>query len=683
MSSATFRFSTDILRRLGEELITGLDQGIVELVKNSYDADALTCTVELLDTEELGGTVVVTDDGDGMSADDIRDGWLVLGRSRKTPGSLTRRNRLPAGSKGLGRLGALRMGEEILLLTQPLDEPGVKYSLRLRWADFSKSDVVEDVELNIRRADSEPRPGTRIEITGLSKAAGEREVRRLARELLLLADPFGDPAGFKPELVGSGFKELEDLVRTAYFDDCEFRLVASLDQNGFASARVFDRAGSVRWTSRADEFKDRYDAPAATFELWAFLLQGSSFAGRSATIGEVRRWLEQVGGVHLYHRGLRVRPYGDSGYDWLDMNLRRVRDPELRPSTNTSVGRVTVIDEMGKLLQRTDRTGFIENEAFRDLRRFAANALEWLHERRLEEREQAKAKAKRESLESTERAKKTFEHELDRLAPEAKPTIVRAARDLESARAFERHRLRDELTLYKTLASVGTAISVFAHEIEGPATQLTVSIAAIHRRARKALGDDYESIVGKQVEAVRQSSELVARFATLPLSMLKRSKRRRTILDINRSISETVMLLDPYLQDARVQVMLEFSEESGQVHGSIAAIEAIISNLITNSVKAFKRPDAQLNAREIVIRTTVTDKRIVIVVLDNGPGVKTRPTDRIWLPGVTTDENGTGLGLTIVRDTVDELGGSTNVLPTGELEGAEFIIELPCTGSTQ
>ena len=197
MSTATFRFSTDILQRLGEELITSLDQGIVELVKNSYDADALNCTVKLTGTDKTGGSVVITDDGDGMSAEDIRDGWLVLGRSRKDPGTRTRLGRLPAGSKGLGRLGALRMGNEALLVTQPIGEPGINYSLDLRWSDFASTDVVEDVELDIRRAIAMPRSGTRITINGLRMETDEREVRRLARELLLLADPFGDPAGFK------------------------------------------------------------------------------------------------------------------------------------------------------------------------------------------------------------------------------------------------------------------------------------------------------------------------------------------------------------------------------------------------------------------------------------------------------------------------------------------------------
>ena len=474
-----------------------------------------------------------------------------------------------------------------------------------------------------------------------------------------------------------GFRELEDLVRTAYFDDCAFRLAASLDENGRASAEAFDRSGRLRWSSSEDELSDRYSAPAATFELWAFLLTGSSFAGRSATLGEVRRWLEQVGGVHLYHRGLRVRPYGDSGHDWLNMNLRRARDPELRPSTNTSVGRVTVVDAQAELIQRTDRSGFIENDAFRDLRKFATDTLEWMHDKRIKEREARRAKAKLEAEERTKRAETQLQTEIERLEPEARPAIKQAARELESAAESERERLRDDLALYKTLASVGTVVSVFAHEIEGPATELTGSVAAIERRVRKALAAEYESTVGSQIEAVKRSATRLARFATLPLSMLKRSKRRRTVLDFNRAVGESVALLEPYLRDARVETTCSLSDENPQVYGSVADIEATVSNLLTNAVKAFKQPDAPNGQRQLIVRTTTLDKHVLLSVVDSGPGIPARLGERIWLPGVTSDENGTGLGLTIVRDTVTELGGRVQAVRQGELGGAEFIIELP------
>src|SRR5260370_36201657 len=111
--SASFRFSPDILKRLGEELNPSIDQSILELVKNSFDANAKKCSVVLRNTDQAGGAIEVSDDGDGMDGEGIVNGWLVLGRSGRSPEERTRLNRIPAGSKGLGRLAALRLGTAV------------------------------------------------------------------------------------------------------------------------------------------------------------------------------------------------------------------------------------------------------------------------------------------------------------------------------------------------------------------------------------------------------------------------------------------------------------------------------------------------------------------------------------------------------------------------------------------
>lgn len=108
-SKAQFRFSTDILSRLGEELNPNPDQGILELVKNSYDADSIKCTIELLDTSLIGGTIHIIDDGDGMDIDGIKNGWLLLGKSNKLIRGKSSLERIPAGSKGLVKLIALNL----------------------------------------------------------------------------------------------------------------------------------------------------------------------------------------------------------------------------------------------------------------------------------------------------------------------------------------------------------------------------------------------------------------------------------------------------------------------------------------------------------------------------------------------------------------------------------------------
>ena len=183
-SSARIRFSPAILRRLGEELNPSIDQGIIELAKNAYDADATECNV-WLDRDGNPKTIVIDDDGSGMTADDILGGWLVLGGSSKNTHELTSRGRRPAGNKGLGRLAALRLGRVAHLRSRPGD--GYEYSVVIDWQRFESVQTVDDVELDVERIPSAAPRGTTIELRQLRQPIGRVDARRLARALVLLA----------------------------------------------------------------------------------------------------------------------------------------------------------------------------------------------------------------------------------------------------------------------------------------------------------------------------------------------------------------------------------------------------------------------------------------------------------------------------------------------------------------
>lgn len=252
--SAHFRFATDILRRLGEELNPSVDQGILELVKNAYDADAHNCAVKLSKTVHRSGTITVTDDGVGMTEDDILDGWLILGRSRKSARSRTRLNRTPAGSKGLGRLAALRLGRSARLVSRPAEQPSIELDMEIDWDKYDEAAVVEEVNLTLhQKVRAGGLPGSEITLQRLREPVGRNDVKRLARAMILLADPFGDdPTGFKPVLQAQEFKDLERLVRNRYFTDADFHLRATLDEFGIASAEVLDWRGQVIFSGDHD-----------------------------------------------------------------------------------------------------------------------------------------------------------------------------------------------------------------------------------------------------------------------------------------------------------------------------------------------------------------------------------------------------------------------------------------------
>ncbi len=685
MSTAHLRFSTGILSRLGEELNPNIDHGLLELVKNAYDADARHCTIELVNTHEVGGTVRITDDGSGMDRNAVEEGWLVLGRSPKLSSKRTPKfGRLPAGNKGLGRLAALRMGSVARLQTRPENESCDQFEVDLDWSTFELSSVVEEVRLDIRQTKRAPEsgPGTDIAIHGLTSRLTPTDVKRLARGLLLLADPFEDnPAGFSPVLKAPEFRDFEELVRRRYYDDAEFHLLAELSEDGRASASVVDWKGKTLYTAEhSDLSKEGYRCPAATFDLWAFILTKASFSQRSAvSLGDVKEWLGKFGGVHLYTRGLRIVPYGDPGNDWLDMNLHRARSPEGRPSTNTAVGRISVSDPDEVLLQKTDRSGLAEDEPLRELKRFATDALNWMAKRRLEERDKRKHTEREKTSKQTKAAREKIDEAIKELPAQAQPTIQQALEKYAQVKESEAETLRKEVQLYRTMSTAGITAAVFAHEAGTPVSVIHKSARLLANRGKDCLGQDYEKKLQKPIERIQRQAETLDAFSHVMLNLVDHERRRAGRVDIHSVIGRILETLTPFLGRRHVKVRREFASGDPYLRASEAAIESIVMNLLSNSLKAFEQ--LLQGDRKVDIRTEIADGTLTLRVLDNGPGIQGVNLRDIWLPGETTYPNGTGLGLTIVRDTVKDLGGRVDARKTGELGGAEIIVELPILGA--
>jgi signal transduction histidine kinase len=683
MTTDHLKFSPEILRRLGEELTPHPDQGVLELVRNAYDADALSCQISIRETDRPGGTVVISDDGVGMDADEIANGWLLIGKSGKEAVRRTKLGRLTVGNKGLGRLAALRMGSEIVLRTRSRTDSAVEHSVTIDWTRYDSAQTVEQVDLSIEEAArSLPKSGTTIEIRNLVKVFSKESIHRLARALLLLADPFGAQTGFQPILDSKEFESLNKLIKEKYFEDAEFHLTGHVDSKGKVSASVLLSNGRVKWTADHTDVTskdDRYKCPEATFELWLFLLKASSFTTKSASLAEVRDWIKEWGGVHLYHRGLRVQPYGDPGHDWLDMNLARTRNPEDRPSTNNSIGRVVVEDIQEVLVQKTDRTGFVESEQFAELRRFAFDLLEWLADVRLKESEKRRRVQRQQAHKTFREAKSGLTKALKSLPKSSRASIEGAVKVYETAREREVRNLHAEVQLYRTLSTVGTTYAVFAHELAGPGRRIRKLAESVAQRARKHLGlEQYALSLQDPVASIVQTADEISLFPRLALRLLERDKRKQGRLKLHNSISEVLRLTRYFVDLYKAQISLQLADGDPEIFGSPAAVESILMNLLTNSLNAFASEEGAKHRREISIRTEIQRKhRVCLRFLDSGPGIQKLNVEDIWLPGRTTSPDGTGLGLTIVRDSVADLGGTVAAVPQGELGGAEFILQFP------
>jgi signal transduction histidine kinase len=681
------RFSSDILRRLGEELNPSMDKGILELVKNAYDADAIHCTISLENTEETGGTILIVDDGDGMTPDEIENGWLVLGRSTKNQKTRTKLERIPAGSKGLGRLAALRMGDRTLLTTRPRGKMA-EYNLLIDWKEFDEVDLVDDVELNIEktRLSQGSNNGTEIRIENIQLRIGMREVKRLARELILLAGPFGDdPTGFKPVLKAPEFRDLENLVGNRYFNEADYHLVATVDGKGIASAKVIDWRDAVLFAVDHGELvtdtgRNKFECPPLTFDLWTFLLSKDSFRAKAVPVTHVRDWLQNFGGVHIYQNGLRVTPYGDPGNDWLDMNLRRVRSPEERPSTNNSIGRVVFDDTDSLIVQKTDRSGFIESDAFLEIREFGQIALDWMARRRLEEAEKRREHEKKEVRQKATESRKNLDVVIEKLPRKEREPIQKAVAHAWQTVDKQFRQYEGEIQLYRTLSTAGITSATFAHESAGnPIKVIGRSASTLRRRGQKYAPEIYDEHLSKPIEAIVGATKSLSVLGDATLKLLDHEKRRAGRVDIHEVIGNVLSTYRPFLDTADIKVEKELCEGSPFLRGSEAAIESIITNLLNNSVAAFERSNKM--DRRINLTTQLFVGFVIIRVTDSGPGIQGIEKREIWLPGRTTRKNGTGLGLTIVRDTVQDLGGEVGASEHSELGGAEIVVKLPILGT--
>ena len=99
---AEFTFSPRILEHLGISAYNSVRKCLAELVANSYDADANHVTVSIPDVIDESAAITLTDDGVGMSTEDLKSKFLRIGRDRRKDGDRTESGRLVIGSKGIG-----------------------------------------------------------------------------------------------------------------------------------------------------------------------------------------------------------------------------------------------------------------------------------------------------------------------------------------------------------------------------------------------------------------------------------------------------------------------------------------------------------------------------------------------------------------------------------------------------
>lgn len=196
MTTQTEHFSihASVVFQLGENLVTDATQALLELVKNSYDADATYCKVSI-DTSSVtpggAGQITIEDDGSGMSKEAIKRGWLTISdspkREFKRKKLTTDKGRTPLGDKGLGRLGTQRLGAQVQIVTTIGD--GTERTVLIDWNAFHTGTLLEHVPVEYSEKYSSTPCGTKLSILGLRdidlwRTAGRDSVRKNLSQII-------------------------------------------------------------------------------------------------------------------------------------------------------------------------------------------------------------------------------------------------------------------------------------------------------------------------------------------------------------------------------------------------------------------------------------------------------------------------------------------------------------------
>ncbi len=432
MSKIPFNVDASTARLIGRENVAKLNGAIIELVKNTYDADAKVC---ILYYEAATNSLYIADNGSGMSEDVITDNWMTIGRSTKTTNFKSNSGRVQTGAKGIGRFALDRISDTCAMYT--LSEAG-KLIWEVEWEDFSKSKNITDVtaelyvppisiddfleEVNndevkkfLLKKIKKSGTGTIFKLTNLRDVWDKSTIGKIKEDLTTLI-PY----------------EMKNVFQVYFFDEetalNDAEVLSATDDFPYDYKIEFDvkEDGKTHIELHRNEF-DFGDKFKEIMKGGGFTKQDEQYFNGEVIIidtsfdkvlpnreleientignfngafyfekgGRNKQDLEKYfykplitnnknnifNGIKIYRDSFRVRPYGDlntPNYDWLLLSNRRNESPaapshptgKWRVNANQVIGSVLISRLNRNLEDQSNREGIIENREFVLLKEF-------------------------------------------------------------------------------------------------------------------------------------------------------------------------------------------------------------------------------------------------------------------------------------------------------------------------
>jgi signal transduction histidine kinase len=224
------------------------------------------------------------------------------------------------------------------------------------------------------------------------------------------------------------------------------------------------------------------------------------------------------------------------------------------------------------------------------------------------------------------------------------------------------------------MATMGQMASVFAHEIKQPVCALD-SLIQIAQLRQKDLAekDDLEMMA----KAVRRITQMVRRFESFSRPSDQEFKR----LSLNIVAREVYHLVKPQLVFKKIDGEFQRTADLPAIRGNAQSLQQAVLNLVSNAIQALESNNG--GPCELKIKTYRQGHQACLEVFDNGPGIARDLIDKVVEPYFTTKaaDNGTGLGLAVVSDIVEQHKGRLDI-ESSPGKGSRFTIKIPMNPDT-
>lgn len=707
-------FSVDagIINRLGQELVGKRETAIAELVKNAYDADATIVNLSFVNTLEKNGTLIIDDNGTGMTKNELINGFMRLSSSSKIHNPISiLYERTRAGRKGIGRFSAQRLGKKLTIITQTKNND-FALKLVIDWEKFVSDIDLSQIQHHIEEVKKEKKTGTILFIEQLRENWTNAVIKRVYRYVSEsdLLQPFPLSKETEDNSLDPGFKvycyredddfEKEEVANEniALYKHALAEIDAYVNEDGFACYSFKSNKLNVEENNIILKEKKYLELSNIKLKAYYYLYSSGYIPRKSETI--IKDTASEFGGIRLYRNGFRVLPYAESDNDWLGLDASTSKRSVLPTHTNKNYfGFIEILDKDGeKFEELSNREGLIENNAFKELQDFAYKVLldvvikvghirgikvhtsqeEWKQKKpviRLDEvlkKLDAIEVKQKDSIDIVEMKKMTDENIKD-----IKSEISNIIAEQEKVEV----KYIDELNMLRVLAGLGLIIGEFVHEIKFFQASFHSNIDSLI----DVLKDRELELAQSLKNNFIYLDSFRAFFDRAISNNVNRDLKAIELRDVVRVFIKAVA------QDYKKnKITLEDTKFNGYdiftcpMHESEWA--SILFNFYSNSKKAIIRAGV---AGKIFISAGVEKNIVYLEFSDNGDGISEKYKDKVFNAFFTTNEpigrftseheelTGTGLGLKITKDIIGSYDGKIYIKTPISGYNTTIRVELP------